>query len=116
MYFLLMSHICIHILSTQFHKFPWVCQTKSKVRHAFVNCLDPLSCCLKVQFQPNCQRVVEPRMTDPEIVNWLAAMDLQIADPNALSPGLGTAMTADYNNEKSSMVREEVYKNGILGS
>lgn len=55
-------------------------------------------------------------MTDPEIVNWLAAMDLQIADPNALSPGLGTAMTADYNNEKSSMVREEVYKNGLLGS
>ena len=48
-YFLLMSHICIHILSTQFHKFPWVCQTKSKVRHTFVNCLDPLSCCLKVQ-------------------------------------------------------------------
>ena len=68
------------------------------------------------KFQPNCQRVVEPRMTDPEIVNWLAAMDLQIADPNALSLGLGTAMTADYNNEKSSMVREEVYKNGILGS
>ena len=45
-------------------------------------------------------------MTDPEIVNWLAAMDLQIADPNALSLGPGTAMTANDNNKKSSLVRE----------
>ena len=27
------------------------------------------------------------RMTDPEIVNWLAAMDLQISDPNMVLPG-----------------------------
>ena len=38
-------------------------------------------------------KTLQLRMTDPEIVNWLAAMDLQIADPNALS--LRQMMTDD---------------------
>lgn len=46
--------------------------------------------------------ILQLRMTDPEIVNWLAAMDLQIADPNALS--LRHMMTDD--RPKTMMIND----------